>query len=165
VTGVQTCALPISVVPLALLGGLWVRADVGQVQTVTSSSMSPTLCKGDRVVVQEWGVSAASLHHDDLVVFDEPGTSLRVVKRVVGLPGDVVEIRDAKTFRNGRRVVEPYVDRASIDALYYGPVTVPQGQILVLGDNRATSVDSRHYGTVPADRVDGMVRWHLSGSC
>ncbi len=66
-------------------------------------------------------------------------------------------MRDGRLFVNGKRVVEPYVVHAEVDGTYFGPVTVPEGQVFVLGDNRADSVDSRDFGAVGSDRLLGTV--------
>lgn len=155
--------LLVSVVGVSLLLGLGARTYVVRPLTVSSSSMSPTLCPGDRILVRLWDSGLEELHRGDLVVFDAEGSP--VVKRVVGLPGDDVEIRDALLVVNQRRVSEPYVDHASIDALYYGPVRVPDDTVLVLGDERAGSVDSREYGPVHASQLVGRVVWRFHSSC
>lgn len=157
--------LLLSVLAISLLLGLGARAFVVRPLTVSSSSMSPTLCPGDRILVRLWDRGIEKLHRGDLVVFDEDAATSPVVKRVVGLPGDDVEIRDAELFVNDQHVVEPYVDHASIDALYYGPVSVPDQSVLVLGDERAGSVDSREYGPIHASQLVGRVWWRFHGTC
>ena len=128
--------------------------------------MEPTLCPGDRVLVNLWDPDLGELARGDLVAFRPDRSELPVVKRVVGLPGDRVAIRDALLSVNGRLVDEPYVDHKSIDALFYGPVLVPADHFLVLGDARASSIDSRAYGPVPADRLLGTVALRLPvGDC
>ena len=128
--------------------------------------MSPTLCPGDRVLVDLWDPDISDLTHGDLVALRPEGSDVPVVKRVVGLPGDEVEIRDALLYVNDQLVHEPYVDHATIDSLYYGPVVVPADRILVLGDHRETSIDSRAYGPVRADQLLGKVIWRLPlGDC
>ena len=77
-----------------------------------------------------------------------------LVKRIVGLAGDRVAIRDGRLLVNGTRVHEPYADPDDIDSEFYGPVRVPVGEVLVLGDNRAESVDSRDFGTVPTTDIE-----------
>jgi signal peptidase I len=150
----------------ALLLGLGLRVFVLRTLTVSSSSMSPTLCPGDRVVVDLWDPDIGDLAHDDLVALRPGKAKVPVVKRVVGLPGDEVAIRDALLYVNGDRVHEPYVDHKSIDALFYGPVVVPADRILVLGDARAVSIDSRAYGPVRSDRLLGRVVLRLPlGDC
>jgi len=152
--------LLLAVVVAAVAGGWWLRGNVLGSYQVESSSMEPTLCDGDRVLV-DMRVGGGDLKRDDIVVVTPPGDRRLVVKRVVGLPGDRLAIRDALLFVNGRRVDEPYVDHKSIDALFYGPKVVPDRQVWVLGDNRAVSIDSRDYDGVPFSSVHGRVlmRW------
>lgn len=150
----------------ALAVGLLARTFVLRPLTVGSTSMVPTLCPGDRVLVNLWDPDVGDLRRGDLVALVPGGSAVPVVKRVVGLPGDVVAIRDALLYVNHRRVDEPYVDHKSIDALFYGPVVVPADRFLVLGDARATSIDSRAYGPVPADRLLGTIALRLPvGDC
>ena len=148
------------VVVLALAGGWWIRGHVLGSYQVESGSMEPTLCPGDEVLVNKL-VQPQDLHRGDLVVVVAPDDGSLVVKRVVGLPGDRVAIRDALLFVDGRRVREPYVDHRSIDALFYGPKVVPARQLWVMGDNRAVSIDSRDYTRVPYANLRGRVllRW------
>jgi signal peptidase I len=152
--------LMLAVVVAAIGAGWWVRGNVLGSYRVESSSMQPTLCAGDQVLVDK-RVEGPDLKHDDLVVLKAPDDGTLVVKRVVGLPADRVAIRDALLFVDGERVREPYVDHKAIDALFYGPEVVPQDTVLVMGDNRASSIDSRDYGSVPFSEVVGrvMVRW------
>jgi signal peptidase I len=142
-----------------LLAVLVLRAFVLAPDRVDGPSMAPTLRDGDVVLVVHAGLVARldALDRGDLVALADPGGGGRIVKRVVGLPGDTVEIQDAVLSVDGREVVEPYVDRARIDGVFYGPVTVPPGELLVLGDNRAASVDSRDFGPVPVGSVTGRV--------
>ena len=150
----------------ALLAGLLVRTFVLRPLTVSSTSMEPTLCPGDRVLVNLWNPDLGDLTRGDLVALMAGRSEVPVVKRVVGLPGDEVAIRDALLYVNDRLVDEPYVDHKSIDALFYGPVVVPADRLLVLGDARASSIDSRAYGPVPEDRLLGTVAMRLPvGDC
>ena len=142
------------VLALGAVAVLGVRAEVGEPVRVVSESMSPTLHRGDVVLVDKLDRTP---RRDQLVTFDSPEDGSRTLKRVVGVAGDVVAIRDAVLSVNDVVVTEPYVDHESIDALYYGPVTVPAGHVLVLGDRRAGSVDSRAYGPVRLDALTGRV--------
>lgn len=136
-----------------------IRLWVAHPERVGGDSMSPTLHPGDVVLTVRAGLlrSLDPLQRGDLVTFDDPQGPGRVVKRVVGLAADQVSIEDAVLVVNGRPVVERYVDSASIDGVYYGPVSVPAGQLLAMGDNRAASVDSRQFGPVSQDALTGRV--------
>lgn len=78
------------------------------------------------------------------------------VKRVIGLPGDVLEIREGNVFRNGKRVIEPYI-LESMQNEPFPKYVIPENCIFVMGDNRNYSVDSRKIGPVPLDHVLGVV--------
>ncbi|HEX8627713.1 MAG TPA: signal peptidase I, partial [Catenuloplanes sp.] len=136
---------------------LLVRAEVAEPVRVSSDSMSPTLRNGDHVVLEKVTVTLDGVRRGQLVAFASPEDGALVLKRVVGVGGDTVEIRDALLYVSGRPVVEPGIDVASIDGTYFGPVTVGEGQVFVLGDNRANSVDSRAYGLLPVGLVIGRV--------
>jgi signal peptidase I len=143
----------VAVVVLVVLVRLLVVAP----ERVTSDSMEPTVGVGDTVVVDKVSWRLGDLHRRDLVTFTLPDGDEHFIKRVVGLPGDRVTIEDAVLKVNGDAVPEPYVDHSRIDALYFGPVVVPEAHVFVLGDNRFGSIDSRVYGAVPLDCVDGRV--------
>jgi signal peptidase I len=98
----------------------------------------------------------------DIVVFEYPrDVSKDYIKRVIGLPGETVEIRDGSVFVNGAQIEQPYLDGAATYCVagypcHTGAVTVPQGQVFVMGDNRANSSDSREWNALPLDRVVGQ---------
>jgi signal peptidase I len=93
----------------------------------------------------------------DVIVFDSPVRDERLVKRVIGLPGDDVEIKNGTVYVNGDRLDEPYVDGDTDCLRTCEPVTVPDGHYFVLGDNREDSVDSRQGWTVARDAISGKV--------
>jgi signal peptidase I len=117
-------------------------------------SMEPTVHDGTALVDRL--TDPADLHRGQLVVFRDPQGTL-ALKRVVGVAGDSVAIRDAVLEVDDRPVTEPYVDHSRIDGTYFGPVTVRTGTLFVMGDNRAPSIDSRDYGAIPFDQVVGRV--------
>jgi signal peptidase I len=145
-------------VTLLVLGVLLLlRATVATPVRVSSASMEPTFAAGDTVLVSQQRPELDDLDRGDLVTFVSPEDDRRAVKRVVGLPGDSLVIKDSVLYVNDRAVDEPYVDHALIDAYYSRTFTVPEGRVFLLGDNRGNSVDSRDYGAVPVDDLLGRV--------
>ncbi len=176
--------LPILLIA-ALAIAIIVKTLLIQAFFIPSLSMSPTLERGDRILVCRVCLHVSDIQRGDVIVFSDPnpipgdergpigavlhwlGEGIGVaqpededfIKRVIGLPGDVVELHDAELFVNGERIDEPYLN-AERDTSAYGPVTVPDGMLFVLGDNRAHSGDSRFppptgLGFVPEDKVIG----------
>jgi signal peptidase I len=102
----------------------------------------------------------------DVVVFEYPlDPNKDFIKRVIGLPGETVEIREGRVYVNGQQLEEPYLDGRSTtcapsDECSHGPVVVPPNRVFVMGDNRANSSDSRQWDTLPLDRVIGQA-WVL----
>jgi signal peptidase I len=100
-----------------------------------------------------------AIHRGEVVVFNSlttPGEAL--IKRVIGLPGDTVELRDGAVFVNGARVAEPYVHGQSTACHNAcSPVRLGAGQYFMMGDNREVSLDSRSFGPVPAEKIVGTV--------
>jgi signal peptidase I len=131
-------------------------AFVAEPMRVSSSSMRPTLLPSDQVLVDKVTYRLREPRRGELVVFHPPVGGGLALKRVVALPADRVGVRDGVLFVNGRPVREAYVDYESVDGTFFGPVTVPDGRIFVLGDRRANSEDSRAYGSVPEDDVLGQ---------
>jgi signal peptidase I len=146
---------------ISLLVLIAVRVFVAEPVRIPSSSMRPTVVAGEHVLVDRLTYRLRAPRRWELVVFDLPDGQLGL-KRVVGLPGDRVALRDGALVIDGRRVEEDYVDYESVDATFFGPVTVPRGQLFVLGDRRANSEDSRDFGPVPLANVVGravLVVW------
>ncbi|GAB6197282.1 signal peptidase I [Lysobacter xanthus] len=131
------------------------------VYRVPSRSMQPTLEPGSVVVARVGEAATRELRRGDLVVFAPPHHPEQVwLKRVIGLPGDEVEIRDGTLFVNGRSTPEPYVSTENATQPYsrvHPPTTVPPGRLFVLGDNRDNSEDSRFWGFADLDWVRGRV--------
>jgi signal peptidase I len=125
-----------------------------QIMRVGSDSMSPTIAAGDLVLLDRGN---GAVERMDVVVVDRPDTDVLLVKRAVALEGDEVSIEDGVLVVNGADVCEPTIDPARLDGVWFGPVTVPQGRLFLLGDDRDSSIDSRAFGTVSADDVTGVV--------
>lgn len=129
-----------------------------QLMRVDSGSMAPTLGAGDLVVVDRADPDVAL---GDVVTAESPDDGTLLVKRVVGMGGDTVGIEDGVLVVDGAAVCEPAIDPALIDGSWFGPVTVPEGHVFLLGDHRDGSIDSRLFGTVPLSAVSGEVRGRL----
>lgn len=139
----------------ALVLALVIRTFVLQVFSIPSESMEPTLLVGDRIAVERVSYRFREPARGDVVVFmGGPGQPPHLVKRLIGLPGDRIEIVDGEVRVNGEALAEPYVVRP--DGRSSGPYTVPVGHLFFLGDNRGHSDDSRYgLGYVPRERVVG----------
>jgi signal peptidase I len=177
--------IPLLVV-VALIIVIVIKTFIIQAFWIPSGSMIPTLRPGDRILVCRSCYWFDDISRGDVVVFSNPdpvtepdrgvvggffswlgrGTGLGsggqtdFVKRVIGLPGDVIELRDGMLYVNGVRTPEPYLNSADPDTRSFGPVTVPPGDLFVMGDNRSHSGDSRFppgqgLGWVPERTVIG----------
>ncbi|PRY51057.1 signal peptidase I [Geodermatophilus tzadiensis] len=147
------------VVPLAVVLALVLAASVTgllpvHLVRVGAQSMQPTLAAGDLVLVDR---GAGPVGRGEVVAARHPGTGELVVKRVVGLPGDRVALEDGALVVDGTAVCETSVDAEHLDGVWFGPVTVEEGRLFLLGDARADSVDSRVFGAVPSGDVVGVV--------
>ena len=145
---------------LALLLFVVIQAVSARIR-VESISMQPTLYEGDFVIVNKLAYQLGSAGRGDVIVFRFPPDPSRIpyIKRVIGLPGDVIEVNRGKVSINGQPTVEPYI---KAPPNYTGSWTVPEGQLFVLGDNRNNSSDSHLWGMVPLENVIGkaeVVYW------
>jgi signal peptidase I len=134
-----------------------VRAWVAEPFRIPSGSMEPTLRPGDQVLVDKLSYRGHLPARGDLAAFTRPGSSDVFLKRVVGLPGDAVEMRDGYLYVDHKRLREPFVDHARVDSVFFGPVRVPRGRVFFMGDNRGDSIDSRDFGAIPRDDLIGRV--------
>ncbi len=148
-------ALAVAFALVCLLG--LVRTYVAGPVGIASESMEPTLYAGDVVLVDRRGVDPAELRRGDLVTFRMPGTGEEMLKRVIALPGESVATIDAVVHVDDRPLDEPYVDFSDWEGIFSARQVVEPDHVYVLGDNRAASVDSRDFGTIPVQAIDGRV--------
>ena len=165
---------------IAVLLALFVRTWVFQAFKIPTGSMEPGLLVGDHLIVNKMifapglgGLEQAILpsrpiQRGDIVVFKYPEDPDRdFIKRVIGLPGDTLEVRRKRVYINGEPLEESYVQylqppssgreaRPEDRRETYGPVTVPPAQYFMMGDNRDNSEDSRYWGFMPASYVKGQ---------
>ena len=123
---------------------------------VEGTSMAPLLSDQERIFINKFVYRFEPIQRGDVVVFWYPmDHSKSFIKRVVGLPGETVEIRQGTLYVNGKVVEEPYVPAQYEDNSDYGPKPVPPDHFFVLGDHRISSNDSRVFGPVPSDLIYG----------
>jgi signal peptidase I len=127
---------------------------------VDGASMEPTLVTGEYVIVNRLSYKLGSPQRGDVIVFHYPlDPKVEYIKRLIGLPGDEVEVNNGAVYVNGQLLDESYI---KVTTNYIGKWRVPVGQFFVLGDNRNNSSDSHDWGTVPMDYVVGkaiLVYW------
>jgi signal peptidase I len=123
---------------------------------VEGTSMQPELLDQERIFVNKFVYHFENIHRGDIVVFWYPKDPTKsFIKRVVGVPGDVVSIREGQVHINGRRLEERYVPQGYQDMDSYPAVRIREGHYYVLGDHRNASNDSRSWGLVPRKYIYG----------
>ena len=160
---------------------LVLKAFVAQAFSIPSPSMEPQLLVGDRVAVSRIAYRLHDPNRGDIIVFPAPGSAPdgsalparlledvaegigvnepdeeELIKRVIGLPGETIEGRDGHVVIDGRVLIEPYL-QPTVTTSDFGPVTIPEGRVFVMGDNRGDSHDSRYsdIGTIDEDTIVG----------
>jgi signal peptidase I len=174
------------IIAVAVGLALLVQAYVVKPYRIPSGSMENTLMVGDRVFVNRFIYHFRSVHRGDIVVFREPGSGpdagTVLIKRVIGLPGDVISLQGGSVYVNGKRLSEPYVrQQRNPDGTFSpeptihfdggmpfalaGPYRVPAGDYFMMGDNRTDSGDSRQFGPMPRSDIIGeafLIYWPLN---
>ncbi|NCC24115.1 MAG: signal peptidase I [Deltaproteobacteria bacterium] len=168
---------------IALVLAFIIRSFVVQAFKIPSGSMLQTLQIGDHLLVNKflYGLKIPFTHimvaefkdpsFQDVVVFEFPeDPSKDFIKRIIGLPGDVIEIRDKAVIRNGELLDEPYIQHVDSRIMprrdEMPPLTVPEGKYFVMGDNRDESYDSRFWGFVDRNTIEGkalIIYWSWQG--
>ena len=159
------------VIAVALLVAFLVRTFVLAHFVVDGTSMATTLADDDRVFVNKLSYRLHDPNRGDVVVLHQlNGTASRdLIKRVIALPGETIEIRSCQVLIDGRLLEEPYLDPEVVQPGNCGrdlaPVTIPEEHVFVMGDNRPGSQDSRDLGPIPEDELVGrafVVFWPQS---
>lgn len=172
--------LPILIV-IALVVAVLIKTFFVQAFFIPSGSMIPTLQVDDRVMVNKLSYTFGGPERGDIVVFDSPFAAASddesfvaaawravkeslgiqtalvpddLIKRVMALPGETIEIRDNSVLIDGTTIDEPYLSPGVI-MQDFGPQTIPDGMVFVMGDNRGSSHDSRKFGAIPQETIVG----------
>jgi signal peptidase I len=123
---------------------------------VEGTSMAPLLSDQERIFINKFVYRFEDIHRGDVVVFWYPlDRSKSFIKRVIGLPGETVDIRHGLLYVNGQLIPEPYVPSQYTDITDFGPVKVPKDSYFVMGDHRISSNDSRVFGPVASQFIYG----------
>lgn len=150
----------ILLISFALVFG-FVRPVVAAPFHIPTESMVPTLMVKDRLLVNKLAYDLNGPERGDIALFEnQQGGGDPLIKRVVGLPGEELELRDGKLYVDGAPLEEPYLKRDACKPGFpktcsFGPVTVPKNHYFMMGDNRTNSFDSRFFGPVPEDDIAG----------
>ena len=131
---------------------------------IQQESMQPTFYSNDYVIISKQAYTLfGEVEHGDVIVFstdllDTEGNTKHLIKRIIGLPGDTIEIKMGYVYRNGEKIDEPYVNEQGLSG-EMGPVIVEEGKMFVLGDNRRVSQDSRssELGQIDQEAIVGKV--------
>ena len=135
---------------------LVIVAFVYQTLRIVGNSMAPLLSDHESIFINKIVYHLDPIQRGDVVVFDYPldGTK-SFIKRIVALPGEIVEIRQGLVYVNGNWLPEPYVPSQYVDLSDFGPMQVPSDSYFVMGDHRSSSNDSRVFGTVARRLIYG----------
>jgi signal peptidase I len=152
---------------VAIAVALLIQAFLVKPYRIPSPSMEDTLLVGDRVLADRISWRFSDPQRGDIVVFHPPGPGPVLIKRIVGLPGETISLRNGEVYVNGKMLEEPYVRRVDgspeptepfttgLPWALQQPFTVPAGSYFMMGDNRTDSGDSRDFGPVARDQLVG----------
>ncbi len=168
----------VAVVAVAIVAALLIRLFLFQQYYIDGPSMQSTLMPEDRVLVNKLSYKMHDVNRGDVIVFDRlSGVNNHddLIKRVIALPGETLEVRSCEVFIDGLRLREPYLNVEQVAAIEpaarcgshtdIAPETVPEGMVYVMGDNRTQSFDSRDFGPIDVDEIRGrafVVIWPAS---
>ncbi len=157
----------LQILGIALVLALLVRVLIAEPRYIPSDSMVPTLEVGDRLVIEKISYRLRLPLRGDIVVFDPPAQLQQLgftsdqafIKRVVGEPGQTVQVHNGYVLINGIPLQEPYI--AQPPAYEMEPVVVPEGEFFVMGDNRNNSNDSHVWGFLPKENIIGRAAFRF----
>lgn len=151
----------VQILAIALIFAVIIRLFIAEPRYIPSDSMVPTLQIGDRLVVEKVAYRFRSPAAGEVIVFEPPAllqeygysADRAFIKRIIGTPGDKIEVHQKQVYRNGQPLTEPYI--AEPPQYEMPAVTVPPNQFFVMGDNRNNSNDSHVWGFLPQKNIIG----------
>lgn len=157
----------VKIVLIALVLSVIIRAFIAEPRYIPSDSMFPTLATGDRLVVEKISYHFHAPERGDIIVF-EPPIQLQLqgyqkdqafIKRIIGKPGQQIKVQEGIVYVDNQPLEEDYI----LQPPYYNllPVTVPAGELFVMGDNRNNSNDSHIWGFLPQENIIGKAVWRF----
>jgi len=149
----------VRMVLIALVISFFIRTYVAEARWVPTESMAPTIKAGDHLMTEKIAFKIKGIERGDIVVFTPPEKvnveNEDFVKRVIGLPGETIYIKDGVVYINDQPLNEPYILEKTKRDFY--PFTIPDNCVFVMGDNRNNSYDSRYWGALPIENIIGRV--------
>lgn len=149
---------------VALVSVLLIRSFLFTIIRVDGPSMSDTLLNNDRLIVSVLDMKLNGPERFDVVILHYPGERDNFVKRVIGMPGETLEVRSGVLYIDGEAVSEPFLseertEKYRMNYKDFGPIEIPEGQYFVMGDNRDNSNDSRNVGLIDRNMFVGKVQY------
>ncbi len=156
-------------IAIAAVISLFLITYVASAIKIEGNSMQSVLNDQERIIISKLAVRSGNIDRYDIVVLRKPNEPSRsIVKRVIGLPGEIIEMREGDVYINGGKLPETYLKKEN-DIIYRSmnmkPLLIQKGHFFVIGDNRTISQDSRVFGPVPANYIYGKTifrYWPLS---
>ena len=137
----------------AVIIAVGLRTFVFEFVVVRGDSMNNTLFNGENVFVEKISKITDNYDYNDILIVKYPGRSEAFVKRLVGMEGDTIEVKDGYLYRNGEKIEEPFIRDGYMES-DFKKITVPKGHVFVVGDNRNNSSDSRNAAVGPISEND-----------
>ncbi|UWG99095.1 signal peptidase I [Dehalobacter sp. DCM] len=146
------------IIAVAFALSLVIRNFLIDTRIVPTGSMLPTIQLEDRLIVDRFFYKYGDIQRGDIIVFEAPDEIMKdedLVKRVIGLPGETIQVTNSKVYINGQVLDEPYVESSA--NYEFGPYTIPEGTFFMMGDNRPISYDSHRWGALDGEKIIGKV--------
>lgn len=150
---------------IAVIIAMFIKTFLFNTTYVLGNSMYPTLHEKDRLIANIFTLYTKGPKRGDIVLLDAPDVAhKKYIKRVIGLPGDTIEILDGRVYRNGKLLEEEYIEKNAYTHTYNEyKWEIKEGEVFVLGDNReeGASKDSRFFGTIEEDSIKGIAKFRF----